>query len=261
MSVTPTRTHPLTGEPIRPLGRRRDGRLIWPIMGASDDPPPADGGNDDSQDGGDPAGDGGKASPAAGGNDHPWADPEAAKSEIERLRRENTAARTGAKAKAAEDAKSELAQEIGKALGIVKGDKAPTVAELTAELTEQKTATETAVAAHRETQAELVVWRNAKALGVDAAAVTDSRGFVAAIKDLDPASNSFAEDVKKAAQAAAETNPKLKATPEAGKSGSDLAGGTGENAITQEQFNAMNGEQRNRLFQTNPDLYRTLSGR
>jgi hypothetical protein len=43
--------------------------------------------------------------PAASAN--PWDDPKAAQAEIERLRRENGAARTNAKAQAAEDAKKE----------------------------------------------------------------------------------------------------------------------------------------------------------
>jgi len=30
------RRHPLTGHPIRPLGRRKDGRPIWPILGGDD---------------------------------------------------------------------------------------------------------------------------------------------------------------------------------------------------------------------------------
>jgi len=39
----PLRRHPLTGLPIRPLGHRRDGRPIWPVLGGDDtiiaDPP------------------------------------------------------------------------------------------------------------------------------------------------------------------------------------------------------------------------------
>lgn len=48
--------HPLTGAPIVPLGYRRNGAPIWPILGASEDgdtPPPADDENppDDEPDG------------------------------------------------------------------------------------------------------------------------------------------------------------------------------------------------------------------
>lgn len=41
--------HPLTGEPIRPIGRRSDGRPIWPIMGGA----PDDEDDDDADDSGD----------------------------------------------------------------------------------------------------------------------------------------------------------------------------------------------------------------
>ncbi|RLV56054.1 hypothetical protein D9V41_09200 [Aeromicrobium phragmitis] len=187
--------------------------------------------------------------------------PEKAKAEIERLRQENASARTNAKEQAAEEARKGVLEDIAKALGFKDGEKAPTVDELKQQLTEQTTKTEQASAAYRDTQAELVVWRNATDLGVDAAALTDSRAFERAIADLDPASDSFAEDVKKAAQEAAEQNPKLKAAPAAGKSGAELNGGTGEGAITQEQFDRMSGQERNELYRTNPELYRRLSGR
>lgn len=131
-------------------------------------------------------------------------------------------ARTTAKQQAAAEAKAELAQTIGKALGIVKDDKEqvdPT------KLAEQVSA---AQAAQRESAAELVVWRNAGDLKVDAQAVTDSRAFARAIADFDPSSKTFEADVKKAAQEAAEQNPKLKAARAAGKSSAEHAGGSGE---------------------------------
>lgn len=41
LPVHPTMRHPRTGEPLRAIGRVR-GRLIWPVMGAEDDPPKPD---------------------------------------------------------------------------------------------------------------------------------------------------------------------------------------------------------------------------
>ncbi|QOT15883.1 hypothetical protein [Paenarthrobacter sp. YJN-5] len=88
---------------------------------------------------------------------------------------------------------------------------------------------DTARAAARDTSAELIVWRSAAELGVDPAAVTDSRAFERAIKDLDPADPKFGEAVKEAATNAAKNNPKLKAAaPAPGAGGADFAGGTGE---------------------------------
>lgn len=233
----PTKFHPLTGAPIRPLGYRKNGRAIWPIMGGSGDggdggDAGGDAGADTGADGGDGSGaDKGADADADKGDDSPWADPNKAKAEIERLRRENASSRTSAKEQAAKDAEAALIQRLGKTLGLVDGDKAPTAEELAQQLTEQTTQTEQARAAHRDTQAELVVWRHAGDLKVDAQALTDSRAFAAAIKDLDPSDAKFEEDVKKAAQEAVSKNPKLGAAPAAGSSSADH-GGTGGGAST-----------------------------
>lgn len=243
MSQPTTLTHPITGLPVVPLGRRKNGRLIWPIMGGSEAAGGGDGGDGSSGSGGEGGQGGGEGS--AGGNDPKGGDngngsgddllslirnnPEKAKSEIERLRQENASARTSAKEQAAEEARKSVLEDIAKSLGLKDGEKAPTVEELTQKLTEQTAKTEQASAAHRDTQAELVVWRNAKSLNVDAAALTDSRAFATAIADLDSSSKTFEEDVKKAAQEAVNKNPKLAAAPAAGSSSADH-GGTGGGA-------------------------------
>lgn len=183
-----------------------------------------------------------------------WQDPDKARSEIERLRRENGAERTNAKAKAADEARAELAQTIGKALGLVKDDEQADPAKLT----EQLAATRSA---QRDTAAELIVWRHAADLQVDAAALTDSRAFAAAIKDLDPASKTFADDVKKAAQEAAEQNPKLKAAPAAaGASTVQHSGGSGEGKVTKDQFDRMTVAQKTALYESDPETYTRLLG-
>jgi hypothetical protein len=178
-----------------------------------------------------------------------------------RLRRENASERVSAKEQAAEEARTELLATLTKALGGETGDEAPTVEQLATQLTEQTTKTEAAAAIARDTQAELVVWQNATDLKVDPKALTDSRAFEKAIKDLDPTDDAFAEKVKEAAQEAVKNNPKLGAAQAAGKSGTELNGGSGEGATTQDQFNQMTGAERNQLAQTNPTLYARLSGR
>ncbi len=190
--------------------------------------------------------------------------PDWAQKEIRQARDEAAKSRTSkndATKQAAEQARSALAQELGQLLGLVEGDKPPSVEKLTKDLTEQKQTTDRMTTELREARAELVVWRNATDLGIDAGAVTDSRAFERALADLDPAAKTFAEDVKKAAQAAAEQNPKLKAAQAAGKSGAELNGGTGEGAITQEKFQKMTGAERNELARRDPNLYARLSGR
>jgi len=108
---------------------------------------------------------------------NPWEDPKAAQAEIERLRKENGAARTNAKAQAAEDARKELAQTIGKALGLVT-DEPVDPAELTKQLTQSQ-------AQAKQAALELAVFRATPDAGV-ASALLDSRSFLAKVADLDP---------------------------------------------------------------------------
>ncbi len=108
---------------------------------------------------------------------NPWDDPKAAQAEIERLRKENGAARTNAKAQAADDARKELAQTIGKALGLVT-DEPVDPAELTKQLTQTQ-------AQAKQAALELAVFR-ATPDAAAASALLDSRSFLAKVADLDP---------------------------------------------------------------------------
>ncbi len=109
----------------------------------------------------------------------PWDDPAAARAEIERLRRENGAARTNAKAQAAEEARASMAQEIGKALGLIKDDEPADPVKLTEQLT-------AAGADARQAKIELAVYRAAQATDADPNALLDSRVFLAKLADVDP---------------------------------------------------------------------------
>lgn len=145
---------------------------------------------------------------------------------VKKLRDENAANRTKSRdAEAAADAKIKAAL---KALGLSDEAEDPLKAAqdaAAANAAERDSAKATA----RDTAAELIVWRNAKELGVDPSAITDSKAFEKAIKDLDPTDPKFGEAVKAAAKTAAENNPKLKAAQvAAGASGADFSGGTGE---------------------------------
>jgi hypothetical protein len=188
------------------------------------------------------------------GTDEPWADPAKAKAEIEKLRREAGAARTNAKQQAADDARTELAQTIGKALGLVQGDEAPTPERLTQTLS--STTDEL-----RLTKVELAVFRAAPTHQGDANALLDSRTFLAKVADLDPASADFQTQVDAAIRQAVTDNPKLKAVQATGASAVDHAGGSGEGAISPEQFAAMKPAEKNALYVSNPTLYRQLAGR
>jgi len=132
-------------------------------------------------------------------NASPWDDPTAAKAEIERLRKENGATRTNAKAQAATDARTAMAQEIGKALGLIKGDEPADPAALTAQLT-------AAGADARQAKIELAVFRAAQATDADPSALLDSRAFLVKLADVDP---SDAAAITAAVTEAVAANPRL----------------------------------------------------
>lgn len=136
------------------------------------------------------------AAPEAAAN--PWADPAAAEAEIKRLRAENGAARTNAKAQAAEDARKEVTQSIAKALGLVEDD-ATDPAKLTASLTQSQ-------ADAKQARVELAVFRNAATAGGDPAALLDSTSFLASLAAVDPSDSAA---VTAAIQAAVAANSRL----------------------------------------------------
>lgn len=140
--------------------------------------------------------------PAPEPNANPWADPAAAEAEIKRLRAENGAARTNAKAQAAEDARKELAASIGKLLN-------PEATEPTdpAALAEQVT---TSQADAKQARVELAVFRNAATAGGDPAALLDSSSFLASLAAVDPSDSAA---VTAAIEAAITANPRLGAAP------------------------------------------------
>lgn len=143
-----------------------------------------------------------KPTPPPAKSENVWDDPEAAKAEIDRLRRENAASRTNAKAQAAEEARNELAQTIGKALGLVEDEQIDP-----AKLADQVQASQ---AATRRAQVELAVFRIAAEAGGDPVALLDSASFLASLDQVDPAD---AAALKAAVETAVTSNPRLAATP------------------------------------------------
>lgn len=131
--------------------------------------------------------------------DSPWSDPEAARAEIERLRKENAKDRTTAKETAANEARNELAQTIGKALGLIQEDTPVDPAELTTQVAQSQ-------AAARQAQIELAVYRNAGE--ADPAALLDSRMFLDKVKDLNPGDTAA---LSAAIAEAVQANPRLSA--------------------------------------------------
>lgn len=79
--------HPHTGEPVRPLYRRPDGRLVWPVMGASPDDPASGGAGTDGEPGS--TGEAGKEGQNSGteGGDGSEGEKPVSRADFERLER------------------------------------------------------------------------------------------------------------------------------------------------------------------------------
>lgn len=175
-------------------------------------------------------------------------DPEQLKTIIHRLRNENAKTRTDAKTKAAEAAQASLIDKIGRALGIITDTHTPTVEELTSTLTD------TQHDAH-QARLHLAVYKTAHGKA-DADALLDSHSFRAHIANIDP--NDTSQLTHAITQFIAD-NPRFTPAQVAGASAVEHAAGSGEQAVTLDQFRAMNGQQRNALHSTNPNLYRQLA--
>lgn len=179
-----------------------------------------------------------------------WADPVKAKAEIERLRRENGADRVNAKTAAAKEARDEITQTLGKALGLITdGDGAPSVEDLTRQADADK-------ARVRDLTVRLALAESGAKPLARAAILGDG-----ILTDLDHTAADYADQVKAKVGEYLTKYPELKTAQVAGASSVDHAGGSGEGAVSKEQFAAMNPAEKNALFTTNPTLYRTLTGR
>jgi outer membrane biosynthesis protein TonB len=179
---------------------------------------------------------------------------------VERLRSEAAENRT--KARDAETAAQQEAQAkidaILKAAGIKTGDDEDPVKAAEAQAQENATRAETAEQERDQAKRELAIYKTATTEGADTDLLLDSTSFLNATRDIAP---DDAEGIQKAIKKALDDNPRFRSAQAAGQSGGDFTGGTGERQIDQAAFDAMNPAQKNDLFNTNPTLYRQLSGR
>lgn len=164
---------------------------------------------------------------------NPWEDPEAARAEIEKLRKENAAARVNAKTKAADEARAELAQTIGKALGLVK-DEPVDPADLTKQLTQ-------AQSEQRQAALELAIFKSTPDAAV-ANALLDSRSFLEKVADLNPSdSDAIAAAVGEAVQGNPALGKRLPAPNPA--QGSSASGPTKPGQLAESDLDRMSPEE------------------
>jgi hypothetical protein len=126
---------------------------------------------------------------------------------VEKLRRENAAAREKAKTDAtaaADKARDELAQSIGKALGLVKDDETVKPEDLLAQAqADRQTAIDEANAGKRD----LAVLRNADKHGANTDELLDSAAFNRKLAALDPSADEFASQVDALIKETVDGNP------------------------------------------------------
>ena len=206
----PRKFHPLTGAPIVPIGYREDGRAIWPIMGASDDPPPTD----------PPATDPPAPPPAEPAKTPPWGDPENFNAEkawelIQNLRNEkgDPAKVADLEQKIADLTSQQQAQldAIAKAAGLKDDDTPPDPVKLAEQITAEQSKTTAAETRAVTAERQLAVFKVAAdpEVGGNALALLDSASFLDSLKDIDPTD---AEKVKSVVEAVIEKNPLFKAS-------------------------------------------------
>ncbi len=238
--------HPLaTHAAMTVLGHRRNGAPIYAIAGGNGEGESTAGSADGTgADAGQTGTDGqqqtattqqGTAQQSAGTKDSS-ADLAATVARLEKqladARKDAGAARVNAKQTAADEARAELAQQIGKALGLVKDDTPPDPAKLAEQIGTQTGRITDLESTLRAKEVELAVHAAAEKFQAKAGALLDSRSFVKAVRALDPAAADFTTQLDAAIKTAVDSNPQYRVTPQAGRSGAEIAGGSGETGKT-----------------------------
>lgn len=186
--------------------------------------------------GGAGAGDGGGQ---GGGGDASAATIARLEKDLADARAEAAKDRTKAKKDAADEAVNALTERLGKALGLVKEDGPPDPEALAKALAEKDSTLAARDAALRAKDIELSVHGRAEKAGAKAGALLDSRSFLAAIKDLDPADKGFSKALDDAITAAVKDNPTAYAIAPAGRSGGEQGGASGEAGVTKQRSGSL----------------------
>lgn len=138
-----------------------------------------------------------------------------------------------------------IIQALAKAFSMDE-NKTPTIEEVTAQYAAEKTGRETA-------QRLLDVYKAANGIA-DPDMLTDSKRFTDSLETINTSDQAALSDHIKQFIA---DNPRFALTQPSGSSTVDPSN-TGTQTTTVEEFRKMNGQQRNALYQSNPDLYEQL---
>lgn len=189
----------------------------------------------------------------------PWNDPATAREMIERLRRENGASRTNAKAQAAQEAKTEVLSEIAKALGLAQ-DEAPTLEGVQGELQTVAQDRDTISTERDVARAETSIVREAWEQGVDPKRLDYLHFLLARRTDLKDAQPDTLDATIKAAVAdeiAKDASLKVSGA-QIGTGGAGF-GGSDAQAMTKEEFQRLPLREQTRIYRDNPAEYARLT--
>lgn len=213
------RTHPRTGEPVEPLYVRPDGRIVWPVMGASPDDPSNGGTGTEGQGG--TEGEGGEGTEGGEGGEGSDGEKPVSRAEFDRLQNHLREA----------DRKRAAAEEALKKIEDAKKDDLTKAQERLAELEKASEAKDTEIASLRLDNAFLrsneVEWHDPKA----AMLVADREGYLeGVVKDGKVDEKALAGKLKELAKAKAylvKTGKEEQQTPPPPSGGAVGSGGKG----------------------------------
>lgn len=137
--------------------------------------------------------------------------PDWAQKELRKARQDAGDKRTALNA--AEQRQQQMLDGIAQALGLKTDETPPDPAVLQQTVAQREERITALQSDLRVRDVELAAFRSASQLGADAAALLDSRAFVADLARLDPAADDFGTQVSTAIKKAVEANPRFQANP------------------------------------------------
>lgn len=173
--------------------------------------------------------------------------------DLRSARQEAGKSRVNAKKTAAEERETEIVTKLLNVLGVTKtGEKKVTVSDLTAQL-------ETAQAETRQLQLRDTIRTVAPSVQADPDRLLRDSVFLASASEADPTDQAA---IKQLISDSLGDAPWLKAAetraPQ-GRSGNDPSGGAGGSSMTLDDFRKLDGHELNKLFQTDPDVFRKFA--